>query len=417
MSMMPLTAAIIVPNRTLWEQAHSCIQNLPIRIAVEENDPEQSDALLDRIEKHRVDVVLVEANRFALPLEEFVQRLHNTPAQPAVFVLHTEPSPQLILEALRAGVNEFLYTPLAEPLRAAFERLSETRSKGAAGTAHALGKIFGFVSSRGGCGATTFAAHAAASLVRQTKQPLLLADFDFEAGLLRFLMKSKSAWSVRDALDNLHRMDSSLWKGLISACQNQIDFIPAPEELAARRSPEPEQMMHLTRFIRSMYPLAVVDFGRCFSASALDSLPELEVLYLVLTPDLSALDHAKQALQILDERGCARTRIKVLVNRMPQRGGPDPKAIERYLDHPVSGTFASDFMGFYDAYSEGHLLDSASKLGKQFNDLATAIRARAAGQEEKEARQEQRQEKKKEAPKPEPEGSKRWFSFWNKALA
>ena len=45
------------------------VQNLPVRLAVEQNEPAEADALLDRIERHRVDVVLVELRQpgFHLP--------------------------------------------------------------------------------------------------------------------------------------------------------------------------------------------------------------------------------------------------------------------------------------------------------------------------------------------------------------
>ena len=177
--MMPLTAAFVVSNRTVWEQAHACIQNLPVRLAVEQgmeqSDLEEPDVLLDRIERHRVDVVLVEASRIAMPLEEFVRRLRNTASQPAVFVLNPEPSPELILEALRAGANEYLYPPLADTLRDALQRLSAARSKGGSDTANALGKLFGFISARGGCGATTFAIHVATAIAARPVRALKLS--------------------------------------------------------------------------------------------------------------------------------------------------------------------------------------------------------------------------------------------------
>jgi pilus assembly protein CpaE len=260
--MMPLTAACVVSNRNLWDQAHACIQNLPVRLAIEEsgarNEAPEAEALLDRIERHRVDVVLLEPQKLALPLEEFIRRLRNTAAQPAIFVLSPDASPALILEALRAGANEYLYPPLGESLRDALERLSAARSKGAAGTASTLGKIFGFLSARGGCGATTFVVHVAVDLcrqmaARQNKQPMLLADFDFEAGIIRFLMKSRNTYSIRDAIDNLRRMDTSLWKGLVSNYANRMDVIPAPEEVAAKSAPHREETMHLMRFIRCRF--------------------------------------------------------------------------------------------------------------------------------------------------------------------
>ena len=144
MSMMPLTAAFVIGNRVVWEQASACIRNLPVRIAIEQNEPAEAEALLDRVERHRVDVVLVEASRVSLPLDEFIRRLKNTSAQPAVFVVHPEVSSDRILEALRAGANEYLYPPLADTLRDAFERLSAVRSRGGAGVTGALGSVFGF---------------------------------------------------------------------------------------------------------------------------------------------------------------------------------------------------------------------------------------------------------------------------------
>jgi len=385
--MMPLTAAFVLANRTVWEQAHACIQNLPVRVAVEhgkrQSDTSDADALLDRIEQHRVDVVLVETSRVGMPLEEFVRRVKNSAAQPAVFVLNPEASPELILEALRAGANEYLYPPLTETLRDALQRLSAARSKGGSVTSNALGKIFGFLSARGGCGATTFVVHVATDLAKQAKQPILLADFDFEAGLLRFLMKSKTTYSVRDAIDNLRRMDSSLWKGLVSSHTDRLDVIPAPDEVAAKRSPSAEESTHLMRFIRSTYPVSIVDFGRSVSVVALDSLPELEVLYLVTTPDFTSLEHAKRAIGNAEERGFAGNRLKVLVNRSGDRRKPELEGIEKSLGRPFEAVFPNDHTSLYDAYSEGRFLPATSALGKELHALADSIRVRAAGEPER----------------------------------
>src|SRR6266700_2110274 len=147
--MMPLPAALVISSRPLWEQAHACMQNLPVRIALEQHEPDDADALLDRIERHRADVVLIEASRLALPLEEFIGRLREMASQPAVFVLHPDASPQHILKALHAGATEFLYPPLTDKLREAFENLSALRGKNSSSPSSGLGRIFGFISAKG----------------------------------------------------------------------------------------------------------------------------------------------------------------------------------------------------------------------------------------------------------------------------
>jgi pilus assembly protein CpaE len=378
--MMPLTAALVISSRQLWEQTHACIQNLPVRIALEQNEPDDADALLDRIERHRADVVLIETTRLAMPLDEFIGRLRDTTSQPAVFVLHPEASPQHILSALRAGASEFLYPPLTVNLREAFENLSVLRGKSSSAPSSGLGRIFGFLSAKGGCGATTFACHVATEVARQLKQPVLLADFDFDAGLLRFILKSKSTYSVRDALDNMHRMDSSYWKALVSSQGGYLELISAPDDLAAKRPGGPDEMAHLMRFLRSVYPVTIVDFGRHISSAALDSLPELETLYLLATVELETLDQAKDCVRILGQRGYGPPRVQVLLNRMPERNAPDLKGLESFLGVPPAGVFINDPTSLYDAWSEGRLVESNTKLGREINALAGSIVRRARGE-------------------------------------
>jgi pilus assembly protein CpaE len=238
---------------------------------------------------------------------------------------------------------------------------------------------------------------------------MLVADFDFDAGLLRFLMKSKNTYSVRDALDNLHRMDASLWKGLVSTHPNQIDFIPAPDEVAAKQHPGREEMTHLMRFIRSMYPVTIVDFGRSVSMAALDSLPELDALYLITTHDQTTLAHTRRAIEMLEERGFPASRLKVLLNRVPEKGTLDRAGIESSIGRPIAGTFRNDYMALYDAYSEGILLQQGTPLAKEFLALANSIRARAAGERETD-------EPRGRAASA-PDAGKRWFSFFQRAQA
>lgn len=399
--MMPLTAALVLSSRPLWEQAHACIQNLPVRVALEQHETPDADSLLDRIERHRTDVVLLEASSLPMPLEEFMRRLRDASPLTAVFVLHPEASPQQILEALRAGATEFLYPPLVKTLRTAFENLSDARSKNSTRQAGGLGRIFGFISAKGGCGATTFCAHVAAGLAKQMKQPILLADLDFEAGLLRFITKAKSTYSIKDAYDNMHRMDANFWKALVSTQGTHLDVITSPDELTARQAPGSGETAPLMRFLRGVYPAVIVDFGRHLSLLAFDALPELETLYVVSTLELETLDHARDCLRSAAERGFGPSRVKVLLNRLPQRNAPDLKGIETFLGAAPAGVLISDYSSLYDAWSEGRLISGDTRLGREFSALATTLATCARGDQDQPAATSQTR----------PAGVKKFFGF------
>jgi len=200
--------------------------------------------------------------------------------------------------------------------------------------------------------------------------------------MLRFIMKCRGSWSVRDALDNMHRMDSNYWKKLISSHGDSLDILPAPEEIAARFAAGAQETAHLMRFIRSTYRASVIDFGRHLSTSALDAFPELDTLYLITTMELETLEQARDCIALIERRGLPLSHVKVLLNRVPERNTPDPKGMENQLGMPYSGIFPADDEALYDAWSEGRLIESSSKLGREFNRLSAGIVSRVRGESE-----------------------------------
>ena len=123
-----------------------------------------------------------------------------------IIALNTSQESGSILASLRAGINEYLFPPLEEPLKKALEKRSVERSRRRDGGAKGGGKALGFLSAKGGCGATTLVCHVAAELGR-LNQKVLLTDLDMDAGMVGFITKTKSVYSILDAVNNLHRLD------------------------------------------------------------------------------------------------------------------------------------------------------------------------------------------------------------------
>ena len=93
------------------------------------------------------------------------------------------------------------------------------------------GKMIGFLSAKGGCGATTLACHVASELQNVTQKNVLLADLDLTSGMVGFLMKTPSSYSILDAIKNLSRLDESLWKALVVEHRPGLSVMPAPASL------------------------------------------------------------------------------------------------------------------------------------------------------------------------------------------
>ena len=88
-----------------------------------------------------------------------------------VIVIASTIDAALMLEAMRAGVNECIAEPLAQAeVSAAVNRLLGQRTMAAAGT------VFAFVGAKGGVGTTTMAVNVATSLASLSSGRALLID-------------------------------------------------------------------------------------------------------------------------------------------------------------------------------------------------------------------------------------------------
>src|SRR5262252_5139824 len=206
--MYPFTIGLLVSTPDLWQEVQAAIQNLPVRVAFEMAATDGNSALVDKVDRYRPDILLVDATAQEGRLAEMVGAVRLSAAAPRVVVLDAVSDPPRILAAMRAGASEYLNPPFADALKDAFERLSgdfDPRARRAADTDK--GRTFGFLSAKGGCGATTLACHAAVELHALTGKETVLADLDLGSGLIRFLMQSKTRYSVLDAMRNVERLD------------------------------------------------------------------------------------------------------------------------------------------------------------------------------------------------------------------
>jgi len=367
----PLTIGLVIETRELWDEVHSALQELPVRMVIEQHELGDLAEFLDRVERLRPQVMILEVMKLREPMEHVVARIKAGSMDPMVIALHNTGEPELILSALRAGAHEFLHPPVKANLQQALERKSVEQNK----TKERLrqkGKVIGFLSAKGGCGATTIACHTAAELGRQGKH-VLLADMDLDAGIIRFLMKTKSPYSVLDALNNLHRLDQSYWNALISNGLPGLEIISAPQALVSKQQPNQEQMQNMLTFVRGQYDFSIVDLGRSLNLTAMNALDEIDETYLITTVDVPALHRSKQIIQTLSSVGYGRERLRLVLNRMPQRLDITPDELEKMMSLPVFATLPSDYPSLYEAYSDGSLLPANSRLGKELNRMAIKV--------------------------------------------
>jgi pilus assembly protein CpaE len=369
----PLAVGMIVESKEIWDELAQVMREMSLRIVFELTELPSSDwpGFLDRVERVRPDVILLEVTKLQQPLDQIMARIQSTPAQPAVYAVHREADPTAILTAMRAGAAEFLFPPLASPLKEALERLGQIRQRAYENQPRG-GKAIGFLSVKGGCGATTLACHVAAELPKHTNTKVLLADLDLQSGMVGFLTKTKNPYSVSDAANNLERLDPSYWRALVSNGIPDLEIINAPSTPASRAL-SPQQLKQVVAFARTQYPWTILDLGRSLTAATLAVIDLTDLVYLVTTHEVPALRQVQQIRQTLVEGGFDVSKLRLVLNRLPKNSDITLEELEAMLGLPIDTTIPNQYHALQDAYAEGRLIDSSSTLGRSFTRLAMKL--------------------------------------------
>lgn len=367
-----LSVGIVITNKQISGEAQAGLLQLPVRIVFDQREIGEWAPFLEKLEQVRPDVLIVELSQLADPLEDVIRQVKSTSGHPQVIVVHPSADSDTLLRAIRANADEYLFPPLGEDLTRAIHKISEERLRNRAGT-KPRGKVFGVFGAKGGCGATTVSCHLATQLAQEGPMGVLLADFDLDSGIVGFLMQSQCRYSVLDAVDNIHRLDLSFWKALVSNGRPGLEVIMAPPHPGMQRERRVDDFRHILRFVRSNYDWTVVDLGRGLTPMSMTMLEEVDEAFLVTTPDIPALHQTKNIILVLRDLGYGQQRLRLLLNRMPRRHEISVGELETMLGLPVYAVLPKDEEALTEAFADRKLASPDSDFSKSMVQLAGKI--------------------------------------------
>ncbi len=365
--MSSVKVLLSIKDESLCRKASEALRDSCEGVSFEQHDSDWT-SLLERLAKVKPEALLLDVGSVPTDLAIAIRQVKLQAPRTKIVALHSVDDPKIILAAMRAGANEFLHPPLEESLALALDRiLNSTETDVVPST---RGKIIGFLSAKGGCGATTLACHVAWELQNQTRKNVLLADLDLTSGLVGFLMKTPSSYSILDAIKNLSRLDESLWKALIVEHRPNLSVIPAPASYSRWDHPDETQLKQVLQFMRTQHDWIVLDLGRSLNSIATAVLDEIDQLFLVSTLEVVALHGLKSIVHGLFDQG---EKLQLVLNRTPKMMDISTQELEKILGRSLYAALPNDYMGLYQSYSSGNLLNSNNRLAQHFGLLAAKI--------------------------------------------
>src|SRR3954464_3077081 len=243
-----------------------------------------------------------------------IERLRAGAPASGIFAIATTADPDLILQAMRAGANEFfIWPPADETFHGAVRRTAARRAtaQGAKPTATTMV----FFGAKGGSGTTTMAVNCGVELARLSKRATVIVDLKPGLGEVALFLGIRPRYSVLDAIDNLHRLDREFLRELIVKHKSGLEILSGSDHFDRPGAADGGAIEELFRLLARQYEYLVIDAGSQMNSCTVAAMYTADRIFLVANPDVPSVRNAQRVLERVRELGASGDRARLLLNR------------------------------------------------------------------------------------------------------
>ena len=321
------------------------------------------------------DLLLLDLSRDPEPffaLGAHVRRLRPT-ARVIAWSTTFPPNQELLLNAMRKGVQDFIPKPVdSEVLREILTRLYQ---EGQPNDRRSVEKLIVVMGAKGGVGATTVAVNLGVQLCTHTRKRVVLLDFAQPLGNVHLLLDMHPRFGIRDAIENLDRLDSHFLGGLLTQHKTKLEILAGalqPEEWQTIAVPPLERIINVSQ---SSSDIVLADLGSQFSSDWSPALQSARMILLVAEANVPALWTLERRLLALTGFGINPDRIRVIINRWHRTDDEVLKSIVKNIKRPIFACLPNDFRKVSDAVNLGTPLmeNHNNTLTHRYRELALQL--------------------------------------------
>jgi pilus assembly protein CpaE len=300
-------------------------------------------------------------------------------ASPATEIFLTSPhtDPAVLMDALRAGVKEFIPQPLKrDEVEEAFARFKERHKERKPATVK-RGKLITIIGSKGGVGTTTIAVNLAVSL-RQANpdRSVVLVDLNPQFGDAALFLDMEPAHTMGDIAKNIVRLDETFLTSILSKHPSGLYLLPSASAVEDIGLLTPEAVEKTLELLQTMFDYVVIDSGDSLAETTLAALNISPTVFLVCSLTLPVLRNTKRLLNILAHLHYPTGNISIIVNRYEKHTEVSLKDMEEVLGRKVLWMIPNDYSTTMNAINKGQPLSSIAgraDVTRSFTKLAQTL--------------------------------------------
>ncbi len=366
--MAQLTAQILAADQEFRRQLATMLRSGGVPIGVlEERRP--------GIEATPPDLVLVDIRHDAAAGLSAIERLRAGSSNLAIFAVAGGTDPDLILQAMRAGANEFFaWPPDGDAFHGAIRRTAARRETVQAAQRQPSVTLV-FFGAKGGAGTTTVSVNCAVELARLTKRPTVIVDLKQCLGEVALFLGVRPRYTVIDAIENLHRLDRDFLKELVAKHKSGLEMLAASEQYDRPNAQDAGALEELFRVLTKTHDYIVVDAGNTINSCALAALYAADTIFFVTNPDVPSIRNAQRLVDRVRQLGAGGERVRILLNRVSDAVIISGKQIETALGYSIHHSFPSDYKTVSTALNSGVplALTDHSEISAQFDSFTRGL--------------------------------------------
>ncbi|MES2018873.1 MAG: AAA family ATPase [Pseudomonadota bacterium] len=329
-----------------------------------------------------IDVLVLAQDNLSGEDVERLERLGLNLPSTAFILVSPHQTPELLMQAMRAGVREVVPSPpAATTLYPALRRIADKRES----HANAGGKVLAFISCKGGSGATFLATNLGYALAKQEHKKVCLLDLNLQFGdASLFVSEQKPHATLADLSKQIHRLDASFLAGSLVNVTENFGILAAPEDPSFSEEVKPEHIDILLKLARRHYDFILLDIGRSLDAISVRALDQADMIYPILQTTLPYIRDGKRLLGVFHSLDYSHDKISLIVNRHDKSGQIKLTDLERAYGMRITLNMPNHYEAAAASVNQGVpilKLAPASPLSKALAEMAHALAGASAGAE------------------------------------
>lgn len=292
------------------------------------------------------------------------------------FVMSTVLETSLVLDAMHAGVKEFVPLPVNQgKFRAAVERVVQMSGP------EKRAKVLHFVPTMGGCGSTTIACNVASSLARNAKT--LLIDLDLTRGSAATAFDVHARYSIADLMDPTTELDAALLDNALAVHRSSgLAILARPEMPEDSQRINRQGLTRLLGVVSRMFDYVLIDSLMSTDPLYQSALQQADLNVLVMQLNVPSAKNTERFMGAMRRMGLDMAKVKVIVNRTTRKAYDiDAEEVEKALGVKIAWSVPNDFKNAITAINYGEpvvLRSPRAELSDNLQGLTQVLNGRTA---------------------------------------